>query len=257
MKKNWKEIFKSVVKITHHKGGNVISSGTGFIYKKHLITNNHVFYSNQTDEIKLHTVKENGFEIEHQLMMPYSDFCDRMKDGMGEESWDFATINLESTTFETLPSLEFIEANEKIEIGEEIALFGFPLLQDNLSMHTGHISSKKIHEPVKYIQVDASVNQGNSGGPLIEVHSGKVIGIVTRKGTGLTEMFDHLKNHTQQNLNMANQMEDGVIMMGVSFKQVLVDTQTQSLRLINEIERSANVGIGYAFELVEMRKYFE
>ena len=69
--------------------------------------------------------------------------------------------------------------------------------------------------------------------------------------------FDHLKNHTQQNLNMANQMEDGVIMMGVSFKQVLVDTQTQSLRLINEIERSANVGIGYAFELVEMRKYFE
>jgi V8-like Glu-specific endopeptidase len=257
MNKVWEKIFKSVVKITHLKGGHVISSGTGFIYNKHLITNNHVFYSNQTDEIKLHTVKENGFEIEYQLIMPYSAFRDRLKEGMGEESWDFAIIDLESTNFEKLPSLEIIEANKKIEIGEEIALFGFPLLQENLSMNAGHISSKKIQASVKYIQVDASVNRGNSGGPLIEVNSGKVIGIVTRKGTGLTEMFDQLKNHTQQNLNMANQMQDGVFMMGISFKQVLVATQTQSLQLINEIERSANVGIGYAFELVEMRKYFE
>ena len=46
---------------------------------------------------------------------------------------------------------------------------------------------------VDIIQLDASVNSSNSGGPLIHPESGDVFGIITRKATGLTDMFDELR----------------------------------------------------------------
>jgi S1-C subfamily serine protease len=90
-----------------------------------------------------------------------------------------------------------------------IALLGFPLEHDNLTCHQGVISSFYESGPAKIIQVDASVNAGNSGGPLIDPETGAAIGIVTRKATGLSKLFNELRNSIKQNIQVAQAATGG------------------------------------------------
>jgi hypothetical protein len=117
----------------------------------------------------------------------------------------------------------------------------------------GRISSFYTQNGVEVIQLDASVNPSNSGGPLLDAASGRVIGIVTRKGTGLTRAFDELERLLTQNISRIR----GLIapeaaaprLSGISLGNTALDSQTQLLQLAKEIKRSANVGIGYAFAI--------
>jgi S1-C subfamily serine protease len=97
------------------------------------------------------------------------------------------------------------------------------------------------------IQVDASVNAGNSGGPLVDPVTGVAIGIVTRKATGLSKMFEQLRQSAESNLKIAQAATGGISIGGVDPVQAFIASQHQMLQTFNEIERQANVGIGYAF----------
>jgi hypothetical protein len=94
------------------------------------------------------------------------------------------------------------------------------------------------------------VNAANSGGPLILPETGEVIGIVTRKATGLSNMFDILRDSLRRNLQELTRLRSGggsISIGGVDPVQAAEVTQSQLLILLDQIERSANVGIGYAF----------
>ena len=77
--------------------------------------------------------------------------------------------------------LPFIELGDssKVEVGEWVLAIGNPLNQD-LTVTSGIISAKGrqlgIAEYEDFLQTDAAINRGNSGGPLINL-LGKVIGI--------------------------------------------------------------------------------
>jgi serine protease Do len=68
-------------------------------------------------------------------------------------------------------------------LGEDVAVLGFPLGVP-LSVSRGLVSGSDRTIPIeginrrKLVQTDAAVNHGNSGGPLISLESGKVIGLV-------------------------------------------------------------------------------
>ena len=78
---------------------------------------------------------------------------------------------------------EFIDLgdSDKVEVGEWVLAIGNPLGQD-LSVTAGIVSAKGRElsglevDYQNFIQTDASINQGNSGGPLIDM-KGKAIGI--------------------------------------------------------------------------------
>jgi S1-C subfamily serine protease len=69
-----------------------------------------------------------------------------------------------------------------------------------LTCHVGIISSFYESGPAKIIQLDASVNPSNSDGPLIDQNTGEVLGIVTRKATGLTKGFEQLRETLRQKI---------------------------------------------------------
>ncbi len=73
--------------------------------------------------------------------------------------------------------------SDKLAVGEQALVIGAPFgLEHSLSI--GHISAKTAKntlvsgESVQYIQTDAAINHGNSGGPLFNV-GGEVVGIVS------------------------------------------------------------------------------
>jgi len=75
--------------------------------------------------------------------------------------------------------------SDKIQVGEQVMVIGAPYGIDH-TLSVGHVSGRRrsntvCHQltPFEFIQTDAAINQGNSGGPMFDVH-GNVIGIVSR-----------------------------------------------------------------------------
>ena len=138
--------------------------GSGFVVSEdgYIVTNNHVV--SNADEIFVKF--SDGREYRTKLI------------GTSPEV-DIAVLKIEAN--EKFKPLEFSDS-DKIEIGQWSIAFGNPMgLND--SMTVGVISaagrsSLGIEEIENFIQTDAAINQGNSGGPLIDIN-GKVIGVNT------------------------------------------------------------------------------
>jgi hypothetical protein len=143
--------------------------------------------------------------------------------------------------------------SDGVKVGTPVGLLGFQFDQQNLSIHSGVIASTYVLAGVDYLQLDASVNSGNSGGPLLDLETGEVIGVVTRKATGLTKQFDQLISNFDSNIKVFEAVQGQVGLAGIDVFKVLTITQAQLRAVATEIRRSANVGIGYAYSLRKIR----
>jgi len=139
-------------------------TGSGVIYTSdgYILTNNHVVEFADEFEVTLHDNRE---------------FRGRL---VGRDSnTDMAVIKIEATD---LPSIEIGDSDD-IRVGEWVLAVGNPF--DLTSTVTAGIISAKSRDIdiikggraiESFIQTDAAVNPGNSGGALVDV-SGKLIGI--------------------------------------------------------------------------------
>jgi len=100
-----------------------------------------------------------------------------------DENTDIAVLQIDATGL--IPAV--FGDSDGLQIGEEVAVIGNPLGQHN-SMSNGIISA--LNRDISYggmtmrmIQTNAAINQGNSGGPLINLY-GQVVGITNMKFIG-------------------------------------------------------------------------
>jgi hypothetical protein len=222
-----------------------LGSGSAFYAHRHLITNGHVFDTpNGTKKIWIR--RQEHKEFSQGLVIDVSDFISRRIIASPAEEFDYAVLNIPEINIFSPFEFELKPAQEG-QIGADVAFFGYPLDKYNMTCHRGIISSIYRVNQTHNIQIDASVNPGNSGGPLIDLSSQSVIGFITRKATGLTKLFNEPKITLHHNIHLISNLSGGVILMGVDFKQFALAGQQQVLSLVAEIERTANVGIGYAF----------
>ena len=109
----------------------------------------------------------------------------------GSDSWsDLALLKIDATGLPaaTLATWNKTEDYSYLALGETVAAIGNPLGQLGGSISRGIISAKgrKVTVegvPMTLLQIDASVNPGNSGGGLFNMH-GELIGIVNAKSSG-------------------------------------------------------------------------
>lgn len=113
-----------------------------------------------------------------QVVVSFRDGTKREGEVVGfEKETDLAMIRVRLPAGERLPAVAFQDLDE-VEVGDLVVAIGNPygLTQ---SVTTGVISSLTRHGPYfDYLQTDAALNPGNSGGPLF-LSNGKVIGINT------------------------------------------------------------------------------
>ena len=138
--------------------------GSGFVVSKdgYIVTNNHVI--DGADEIFVKF--SDGREYKTKLV------------GTSPEV-DIAVLKINPN--ETFKPLEFANSDE-VQIGQWSIAFGNPMgLNDSMTagiVSAAGRSSLGIEQIENFIQTDAAINQGNSGGPLIDI-SGRVIGVNT------------------------------------------------------------------------------
>ncbi len=100
-----------------------------------------------------------------------------------DENVDIAVIAVENLT--TLAALPIGNA-DALTTGDSLYVIGYPLGQELVglpSVSRGIVSGTRTFRRTAYIQTDAAINHGNSGGPVLDA-TGAVVGIATSRISG-------------------------------------------------------------------------
>lgn len=183
-------LYNSVTVVYTDKG-----LGSGFaIDTNTIITNEHVIDGFSTVTVKLY----NGKSCTGKVIK-------------SDKNADLALVQVD----ETLTPLKLV-SEDNVSIGEEVYAIGAP--EDiPYTMTKGIVSAKnrKVGNR-EYIQLDASINSGNSGGPLVDA-SGQVVGINTMKlvsaegigfAIGTSRINDFINDVTPQESNTDEQSQN-------------------------------------------------
>jgi hypothetical protein len=150
---DWKSPF--------NKSSNNNSIGTGFfIDSEYILTCCHVVENSLKIYINIPSLDKEKYEVELISCCPCLDIA-----------------LLKSKTYKSKHFLELDDSDKSIATDKIIAI-GYPLGLENAKYSAGIISGIEEH----FFQIDAPINEGNSGGPLLNSNN-KVIGINTSKIT--------------------------------------------------------------------------
>jgi serine protease Do len=138
------------------------STGTGFLLpdKQLVVTNNHIVQDNREVVVR-------GDRLPKQLAtVVYAD-----------PKYDLAFLRMQDP-FDVAPEAVALGNDEKLTEGDVVVSIGHPFGLE-FSITQGIISNANREvENVRYLQHDAALNPGNSGGPLID-RQGTIVGINT------------------------------------------------------------------------------
>ena len=159
------QTFPSIARITAPNGG-----GTGFIYdvgpsEAFIVTNDHVVGDADEVEVELNDKTYVGRVLGRDQLL------------------DIAVIAICCGSFQALG----LSSNDAV-IGQEVMAIGYAHgFRGDPTVTKGVVSALRssVQSGVNIIQIDAPINRGNSGGPLLSL-DGSVIGMNTWKITGLT-----------------------------------------------------------------------
>ena len=230
------------------------SKGTGFFISKkgHIATNFHV----------VGRITNKSIEYSKDIQITGLDFKNKKASIVHDQSnleavlHDWAIIKTDLINSKDFEYIEF-DSYENCNEGDDIFFGGFPLTQENLTVHRGYISSKRetfsrFAPTVKQrlIDIDATVVGGNSGGPLIIEKKDKLsaIGIISQQVALLTEAFQQLEDYLR--VQMTNPSSGAVFISGVNPNAALFE-------LIKVLKSNISTGIGTAISIEYIKKEFD
>lgn len=160
---------KSVVMIYNKINGQGVSTGSGFIITAdgYVVTNQHVIDGNGSITV----ITTDGTEYPAVLVG-------------ADDANDVALLKVEAQNLRPVK----LGSSSDLIVGDQVAAIGNPLGELTSTLTVGYISAKERDVTtdgfaINMLQTDASINSGNSGGPLFNMR-GEVVGITTAKYSG-------------------------------------------------------------------------
>jgi serine protease Do len=153
------------------EGSGVIVGSDGYI-----ITNAHVVDGGRHIEIVLPQFRGVGASPLRSLVKTRGQVVEARVVGVAREV-DLALLKIEATGLVPLPMANY----DALHQGELVFAFGSPEgLRNSVTMGVVSSAARQPDEdhPMVYVQTDAPINHGNSGGPLVNVR-GELVGINT------------------------------------------------------------------------------
>jgi len=160
-----------------------------------------------------HVVRPNGINAQ-SISVTKKDEMPKQATLVNTDSiHDLATIQInELKISEPLKQYNY----DKIKIGQDCFVLGYPIGLNHLTLTKSVISAKGRGLINKFqfdtIQIDARVNQGNSGGPIF-TNEGEIIDIVTMKYIPFFEKIQEIRNY----VNSIPFIQGDILLPGSSF----------------------------------------
>jgi S1-C subfamily serine protease len=189
-------------------GTDLVASGTGFLVSEtgHVLTNHHVI-----DECTRMT-----FQVRGDVAVDASLLA-------SNEATDLALLK----TSLTVPETAQFRGNATVRLGDEVVVYGFPLLGDLSSqgnLTNGIISALSgLNDDLSRMQMTAQIQPGNSGGPVLD-RAGQIVGVVVE--TANDEYFRRERGTVAQNVNFA--IRDSLARSFLDTNNVAYEVATQA-----------------------------
>ncbi|MCK4472537.1 MAG: trypsin-like peptidase domain-containing protein [Anaerolineae bacterium] len=247
------QVRSGVVQVLLERERVRICSGSGFLVEGGLVTNSHNIRPRNVDAIAIRFADTDPEDpVSYIRLLP--EDCVAAESSEGEK--DYAYLRLSDSDFDDRHVFEFTDSSNPLSVGEQVVFLGFPFGMPQLTSHIGHVASIHERNGVEIIQIDGSVNGGNSGGPLLELKTGKGAGIVTRAVTGfIEEQFNRLIDALRQNQVACQEAQMLMSIGGIDPMQAIGASQVAMEQIARDLHRSANVGIGYAYSAKYVREH--
>lgn len=238
-----KKVYDAVVAVENYENGEVAGTGTGFVYKVddkygYILTNEHVLGEAKSIKVVLTSNEEVNAKV------------------LGKDGYlDLAILQIDKKYVTTIVS---IGSSESMNLGDAVFTVGSPLgtnyrgsvtsgiLSGKDRLVTTSVSDSDNYDWVmKVLQIDAPLNPGNSGGPLLNVN-GEVVGICSLKliddkieGMGFAIPIEYAMSHVES-------LEHGVKikwpLLGIGMQEVTdSNLQTNNISLNNNIKEGVIV----------------
>lgn len=229
------EIRPSITRVDIKIQGHYRPMGSGFFISEegHVATCHHVINSQGGTTPPIRVVNDDGISEQGTVIET-------------DSARDLAIIetNHQSTT-------QSFGNYEETRIGDEIIIPGYPLSFGYFTTHEGIISAK-FHDPsgdVNIHQLDATINYGNSGGPLVLKRSKELIGMIDTKRV---PFFNQIEAFIQYSGTFPK-IKRGVSIMGVDIGS-LVNFTVDKFNLLSRAFVTGQVGIGYAISINDLEE---
>ncbi len=203
----YKKVEKSIVNIIQLSGSTAVSTATGTIIGDgtYVLTCSHC----------VNTKFQNGIFIKPNSFIPGTIV-------FNDSVMDIAILQFTSSLGEGLKMV----SSDKMEIGNEIFTVGFPYnFPSEKTLTAGNIAAFEDN----LIKIDTSVNNGNSGGPLLNI-DGEIVGVINTKMGRLSKFLEDVEKAKPQ----AFMQIDGI------------DPVKTIQEMLRQMSRDLNLGIGYA-----------
>lgn len=254
----WKRCVHSVAQLNFYTDLDIkILTLTAFKIRNFLITDEGIRKISPFDKVEIKFVDKDGYTPIASKVLKKSDLDKRTILGFNNKYLNFVVINIDFEEFKNIPSLSLGE-EEDVEIGQPVATLGYQVFQENLSIKQGIISSFHFSEEGnKYIQIDTSIKTGNAGSPLINLETGKIIGVVGHKLSEISQSYRKLKNIMNSNINLLKKYQGKYNLEDIDPVQVLIANQNQIKYITKEIYRIADMGVGYAVPSMDIANFIK
>ena len=242
-------VYESTVYIEVSTSRGIISTGSGFVYKKddkhgYILTNYHVIDGGNDFEV----IFTDGSEVDAELIS-------------GDEYYDIAVLKVDK---DKINSVSTIGDSSNLELGDTVFTVGAPLGKEYMGTITKGIVSG-INRMVsvelgsgsylmEVVQTDASINSGNSGGPICNI-KGEVVGITSSKlmGDGIEGMGFAIPINSV--MDVIESIEEGKEIVRPYLGVQLVDlTNTFTLQYYYGIKIGSDVEFGAVLSYIEENK---
>lgn len=249
LKKAISNIYDSTIYIEVSGNRGTISSGSGFVYKKdekyaYILTNYHVIDGGSAFSVSF----TDGTNVKAELIS-------------GDEYYDIAVLKVDKNK---VKSVSTIGDSSNLELGDTLFTVGAPIGKEYMGTITKGIVSG-INRMVsvelgsgsylmEVIQTDASINSGNSGGPICNI-KGEVVGITSSKlmGTGIEGMGFAIPINSV--MDVIESIESGKKIIRPYLGVQLVDlSNTFALQYYYGIRISNDVEFGAVLSYIEENK---
>ena len=172
-RKSVNDVLRSLVHVSWNVTPDKINFGTGFYIQSDLVlTNYHVLRGSRVVNVKGYEEHAGGGKSFLGVVIGY------------DARRDLALLKVQKEIDAEL--VVPFHKSGRLDLGSEVLAFGHPKgLEFGVSkgivsaIRDGSNLGLKRDPDVKYIQIDAAINKGNSGGPLLHLYGGTIIGVNT------------------------------------------------------------------------------
>ena len=230
---------------------------SGFKIGNQIITDDLVYVLKEAGEVRIRFFIEDGITEYASVRISYAEFLNLIPEKSEFDNLGIAIIPADFPELDEVPSLLLCKSCE-LKIGLSVAAIGYQFEHKNLAIKPGIISSHYTNSKgLSFIQYDGTIKPGNSGAPLLDAESGRVLGVVMNKEMGFVKAYKDLMEIIDSNLKVLKEQEGKSKFFDVDLAQVMFASQSQIKHIAREFFLNATVRVGFALEIGHVVEYLE